>query len=1122
MKRKIKFYITIWSLLATTVASGQCLFMNNPGFEAGMTNWGWTGNIAGTSIMSTGAYEGTNYLRVNSGFSAGAQNNVTGISPGQKYRITGYFRAALGVSTGSLGVEWLDASNALISVQAVSIPQTAASWTLITKHITAPAGAVTCKVYVWKQGTAGTMDVDDFCLSSAPLDCGMTISSTNSTNVFTQDGLIGISNVFGDHMEIGISLVSGGPTHMLPVNAFPSNVYTGLAAGNYRLRYTIYGYDWSLACRDSTTIVVGANSSPSCPATAIGGYVYGDYNQSGGLDQKERGLANVTVQAYNSAGALTATATTNNLGFYQLTSLTSGQPYRLEFTWADGHIKPGAVGASQGTIQFVNAGNCTANLGLNYPSDYCHTSDPYLTMSCFINGNTTAPAVAPLDAMVAHTLINTTTGFSSSAYAPPIHVSTAGQLGSVWAQAYQKSSEYVYTSATLRRYMSFGPLGTGGIYKVDMTNPTSPVTTPWVNLNTLGIATGTDPRDGTPANILSTNPTSPAYDANAYNLVGKVGIGGMDFSDYGDTLWFVNLHDRNLYAIVNVAPGVTPIASQIRGGYPITLPAGYTCATNASDVRPWGVKYYKGKIYVGVVCSGESAAPSNTTIRAYVLSFDPTNPGAGFTHVINFPLGYTRYAIAGNPTSYISWINNTNSGGYDVQPILTDLEFDINSDLIIGLADRGGLQSGYQNYPPDPTATATYFIDGNSYGEIVRACATGSGYIREGNAGCPIPASVNPANPNPNTEFYWGEHGPYTNDFSGFQESAMGALAQVAIGGVVVTSAQDPSTWHAGGTIALNNTVGGDLYRYSVYDEFAPGGAGKSSGIGDIEPLCNYAPIEIGERVFRDLDNDGIQDAGEPGIVGVNVSLYRTSDNAFIGLVTTGPGGIYRFMNLTPNTAYYILVGRSQAALTGLNTTTANSGANDLIDSDGANVGLNVRVDLTTSLPGYNNHSYDFGFSSCPAITVALGGDQTICTGGTLTLTAVASGGTPAYNYSWNHSLGAGNSKVVSPASTTTYTVTATDGIGCTGTGSVTISVVSDPTVSITANTTNVCVGGGALLTATPIGGTGTCTLQWQNNTGSGWSDISGATATTYNPTSLTANTDYRVVYSCTAPGCCN
>ena len=91
----------------------------------------------------------------------------------------------------------------------------------------------------------------------------------------------------------------------------------------------------------------------------------------------------------------------------------------------------------------------------------------------------------------------------------------------------------------------------------------------------------------------------------------------------------------------------------------------------------------------------------------------------------------------------------------------------------------------------------------------------------------------------------------------------------------------------------------------------------------------------------------------------------------------------------------------------------------------------------------------------------------------------------------------------------------------CSTSNEVSITVVNDPTISITGAVT-ICSGGTATLTATPAGGTGTCTIQWQSSPdgSTGWADISGANSTTYAPVSLTTTTYYRTTYSCTGTDC--
>ena len=39
--------------------------------------------------------------------------------------------------------------------------------------------------------------------------------------------------------------------------------------------------------------------------------------------------------------------------------------------------------------------------------------------------------------------------------------------------------------------------------------------------------------------------------------------------------------------------------------------------------------------------------------------------------------------------------------------------------------------------------------------------------------------------------------------------------------------------------------------------------------MSDVELLCDAAPIEIGNRVWHDVNGNGIQDPSEPGINGV-------------------------------------------------------------------------------------------------------------------------------------------------------------------------------------------------------------------------------------------------------------
>src|SRR5439155_1635238 len=49
---------------------------------------------------------------------------------------------------------------------------------------------------------------------------------------------------------------------------------------------------------------------------------------------------------------------------------------------------------------------------------------------------------------------------------------------------------------------------------------------------------------------------------------------------------------------------------------------------------------------------------------------------------------------------------------------------------------------------------------------------------------------------------------------------------------------------------------------------------GKSNGLGDLIAVAETPPLEIGNRIFRDNNRNGVQDANEPGLGGVSVELW--------------------------------------------------------------------------------------------------------------------------------------------------------------------------------------------------------------------------------------------------------
>lgn len=137
------------------------------------------------------------------------------------------------------------------------------------------------------------------------------------------------------------------------------------------------------------------------------------------------------------------------------------------------------------------------------------------------------------------------------------------------------------------------------------------------------------------------------------------------------------------------------------------------------------------------------------------------------------------------------------------------------------------------------------------------------------------------------------------------------------------------------------------------------------------------APGIYGDRVWLDLDHDGIQDAGETGVSGVLVDIYRDNGDGVaninidtkIDFTITDDNGNYLFPNLPPGNyfAHFILP-------IGYITSPSDIGGNDALDSDGettivSNIG-STEDDRTWDLGIYAASScdveiYNYTVSEC-------------------------------------------------------------------------------------------------------------------------------------------------------------
>ncbi len=114
-----------------------------------------------------------------------------------------------------------------------------------------------------------------------------------------------------------------------------------------------------------------------------------------------------------------------------------------------------------------------------------------------------------------------------------------------------------------------------------------------------------------------------------------------------------------------------------------------------------------------------------------------------------------------------------------------------------------------------------------------------------------------------------------------------------------------------------------------------------------------YRPATIGDRVFEDMDGDGFQDPGEPGLAGATVRLLNADGTPVSGVapITTDATGSYSFTQLAPGD-YRVEIIRAGYF------PTLKDNAFDGVDSD---IASNGRTDVVNLISGEIDNSVDGG-----------------------------------------------------------------------------------------------------------------------------------------------------------------
>ena len=127
--------------------------------------------------------------------------------------------------------------------------------------------------------------------------------------------------------------------------------------------------------------------------------------------------------------------------------------------------------------------------------------------------------------------------------------------------------------------------------------------------------------------------------------------------------------------------------------------------------------------------------------------------------------------------------------------------------------------------------------------------------------------------------------------------NAAGVYSFSALSGTYTVSVIDPGS----GYVATSTLVGSNP---AIDSNVSPSGttpASLKSGQEDQTiDFGFYRFASVGDRVWHDLNADGIQDSGEPGIAGVSVQLFDSDGNPVGSATTTDANGNYNFSGLQP------------------------------------------------------------------------------------------------------------------------------------------------------------------------------------------------------------------------------
>jgi hypothetical protein len=157
------------------------------------------------------------------------------------------------------------------------------------------------------------------------------------------------------------------------------------------------------------------------------------------------------------------------------------------------------------------------------------------------------------------------------------------------------------------------------------------------------------------------------------------------------------------------------------------------------------------------------------------------------------------------------------------------------------------------------------------------------------------------------------------------------------------------------GMLDLDNSIF-FLIVYGTWDVDAPEICKYPNLDGRQSIIVQADPLTVGDLVWEDLNGDGIQDDGEPGIGGVELTLLDDAQDP-VATTTTDEFGFYEFV--VPAGGNYSVQVNEATLPAGLGATPTAMGTDAALDSNSSP----AAVLLDCEVP--DDYSVDFGYTAC-------------------------------------------------------------------------------------------------------------------------------------------------------------